>query len=239
MAESNNHIDQELFERIEAYILNNMDANNKAIFEREMQASESLRNEVALQRKLMATVSVLSHEYGRDDTSIKKTGKTNRSWVYVAAAAVLLMFVLLRFFNNQPPTEKVFATFFTPDTGLPVAMSSNDNYTFYDGMISYKEEDYPKALAIWKSITTTSDTLSYYTGMAYVNSGDMGQAIEVLTPIAENDNSGWRQKASWYLALAFIKQQKITEAIRWLSKAPETDEKTQLLRKLEALQHKK
>lgn len=236
MAEYNNHIDEELFERIEAYILERMEPADRISFETEMQRDETLRNEVILQRKLIGTVEILSGKQLFATNKSIPLKKTNRSWLYVAAAAVVIVLLLRQFYTPPTTTEGLFADFFEQDTGLPVVMSSDEhNYTFYDGMVSYKEEDYKKALQIWEQIANPSDTLLYYTGMAYLNSDDLTNAIRSLERVATDEDSQWHQKAIWYLALSLLKQNRLDDTKKWLNKIPENEQAVLLLKEIQKL----
>lgn len=240
MAQYRDHIDKELFERIEAYLLNNMDAGTRAAFEQEMQADISLRNEVVLQQKLTGAAAALSHEYENLlRTTIPATDpvkKLNRNWWYAAAAVVILVLATWLFRHNSNSPEKLFATYFKPDAGLPVVMSgTNEAYDFYNGMVSYKEGDYAKALDIWQNVKTASDTLAYYRAVAQLNNNHLQQAVDGLLPVAQNSNSQWQPKAIWYLALAYLKQNNRTQALVWLNKIPGNKEALRLVNDIHTL----
>jgi tetratricopeptide (TPR) repeat protein len=236
MKEYKEHIDQQLFEQIEAYLLNTMDAARRAAFEREMEADEKLRNEVSLQRRLTAVAEVSSYK-GEKQEQKKQGGpavvKKLPHFAWYAAAAVVIVAVTWFYRNNTPSAEKIYARYFIPDSGLPVVMSSaNDDYDFYDGMVSYKEENFARAIEIWKKVYLehpANDTLQYYMGMAYLNSND-SSAVAYLLPVAANDNSRWQPKAIWYLALAYVKTGRKEEAAIWLKKLS-NDEQARLLEK--------
>lgn len=236
MKEYKEHIDQQLFEQIEAYLLNTMDAGRRAAFEREMEADEKLRNEVNLQRRLTAVAEVFSYTGEKPEqkeqarpAAVKKLPH----FAWYAAAAVVIVAVTWFYRNSAPSAEKIYARYFIPDAGLPVVMSSaNDHYEFYNGMVSYKEGDYSRAIEIWKKAyleNAANDTLQYFIGMAYLNSND-SSAVAYLLPVARNDSSRWQPKAIWYLALAYIKYGRKEEAAIWLKKLS-GDEQARLLEK--------
>lgn len=236
MKEYKEDIDQQLFEQIEAYLLNTMDAGRRAAFEREMEADEKLRNEVNLQRRLTAVAEVYSYtgeKHKQKEQPRPAAVKKLPHFAWYAAAAVVIVLATWFYRNSTPSAEKIYARYFIPDAGLPVVMSSaNDNYDFYDGMVSYKEGDYNRAIEIWKKIhheNPANDTLQYFIGAAYLNNND-SNAIASLLPVAENDNSRWQPKAMWYLALAYVKYGRKEEAAIWLKKLS-GDEQARLLEK--------
>lgn len=233
MAHYKDHIDQRLFEQIEAYLLDKMDADTRQAFENAMQTDEALKNEVELQRLLTMGIEayVGSREAAPPPAAVKKISRT---WLYAAAAVAIAVMSLLWF--SRSTADREFARYFVPDDGLPVVMSgSHDNYNFYNGMVSYKEEDYSKAIHIWQQIQPASDTVQYYLGVAMLNNNNSKEAIPFLLKVAQNNQSAWRLKATWYLALAYLKNNATKEAVAWLRKLENHEQARQLLNDIEKI----
>jgi tetratricopeptide (TPR) repeat protein len=237
MEDYKDHIDQELFEQIEAYLLDSMTTEERSRFETQLAADPSLQKELELQRQLLAIVSVESFNAAPKSAPTQTAKITSISKWYWAAAAVLIFISGFWFFQNQTATpQKLANQYFSPDPGLPVTMSSSSQYQLYDGMVSYKEADYEKAIAIWKSIATTnrqSDTLQYFIGVAYLNRDQYNDALQQLLPLAEG-NSKWKEKASWYLSITYLKLNQPQKAQKWLQTIPSYPEAPELL---EAINH--
>ncbi|HRP56233.1 hypothetical protein [Agriterribacter sp.] len=237
------HIDQQLFEQIEAYLLHTMEASERYRFEAAMAADEQLQNEVDLQQKLIAAAQTafLGHEATQHIPIAKSKAPVKRisfKWWH-AAAAVLALVAATWFYQSKTITPgKLFAGYFHADPGLPVAMSSTSEYGFYDGMVSYKEGDYDKAIEIWtglKEKELLTDTLQYYIGVASINKNDFEAAVQHLLPVAEGKTGEWRQKAVWYLALAYIKTDHIAEAMKWLRLLQNNSEAQLLIKELQKI----
>jgi hypothetical protein len=240
MADYRDHISQEMFEQIESYLLQRMDAAQRQAFEQAIANDVQLRNEVALQRKLMATVeagSFLDEQPGADTATtpaVPAPVRTmNRRWWY-AAAAVLILAIGATWWLRKTETasQDLYTQYFHADPGLPVAMSSTNAYTFYDGMVSYKEGKYKEAAAMWTKLGNEkgfTDTLQYFIGVAHLNSNALPEANQYLLPVANNSTSVWKDKATWYLALSYIKADNRTEAVRWLTQLPNDERAKQLL----------
>lgn len=235
--------DQATFERIEAYLNQQMNTEEREAFERELAADELLRNEVALQRRLIAAAEVFSHP-AAPAASIESAPaapvRKIRSWIWYAASVALVLLVVW-VYNRKPQTaDKLFAAYFIPDAGLPVVMSGGEaDYDFYDGMVSYKEEDYNRAIVIWKELykkQASNDTLRYYMGVTYLNSNNP-EAIPQLLAVAENRESSWKTKATWYLALAYLKEGRNNEAIAWLDKLKDDEQAVVLKAAIKKLPH--
>lgn len=244
MEDYKDHIDQALFEQIEAYLLDSMTTEERSRFETQLAADPSLQKELELQRQLLAIATIESFKADQQSRIENSSAASRPSAIvksiskwYWAAAAVLIFITGFWFFQNQTATpQKLANQYFSPDPGLPVTMSSSSQYQFYDGMVSYKEADYEKAIAIWKSIATTnrqSDTLQYFIGLAYLNRDHYNDALQQLLPLAEG-NSKWKEKASWYLSLTYLKLNQPQKAQKWLQTIPSYPEAPELL---EAINH--
>lgn len=233
MAEYRKEIDQATFGRIEAYLLGHMDAAAQQAFEQEMNADESLRIEVELQRKLMATAEVGAY-LSTQPFAEKAMVRPMINWrkLAVAAAIILIAGSAVWFIIQQSGEKDLYARYYQPDPGLPVVMSSTDAYTFYDGMVSYKEGQFNDAIAKWDSLGREkgfSDTLQYYMGMAHIHLSEYNEAASRLQPVAENENSALRERAAWYLSLVYIKHGDKANAARWLQTIPGNEQASKLL----------
>jgi hypothetical protein len=240
MADYKDHISQEMFEQIESYLLERMDTAQRQAFVQAMANDAQLRNEVALQRKLMASVeagSFLAEQPAADAVTPPATParvrRLNRQWWY-AAAAVLIIAIGTTWWlrKSEINSQDLYTQYFHADPGLPVAMSSTDAYSFYDGMVSYKEGKYKEAAAMWTKLGNKkgfTDTLQYFIGVAHLNNNALPEANQYLLPVANNNTSVWKDKATWYLALSYLKADNRTEAVHWLTQLPNDERAKQLL----------
>jgi tetratricopeptide (TPR) repeat protein len=239
MEDYKDHIDQELFEQIEAYLLHTMTTEERSRFETQLAADPSLQKELELQRQLLAIATVESFNTDQQ-SSIENSSAASRpsaivksisKWWWAAAAMLILISGFWYLQSKSVSPQQLANQYFSPDPGLPVTMSSSSQYQFYDGMVSYKEADYEKAIAIWKSIATNnrqSDTLHYFIGVAYLNRDQYNDALQQLLPLAEG-NSNWKEKASWYLSLTYLKLNQPQKAQKWLQTIPSYPESPELL----------
>lgn len=239
MSKHRGEISREEFEQIERYLLNEMEASEQEQFEVKLASDETLQHEVALQRQLLAAVEAGSFQ--QKNRGSKGEGKTMRKlfvtkW-YAAAAVLLLTIVGAWYFYVLPLRETdLFTSYFQPDPGLPVVMGNNTvSYAFNDAMISYKEEKYTDAIAVWEGLAAqigTSDTLEYYIGVANLNMGNLSKAEPYLAQIAQNSHSAFQRRAIWYLALLKIKEGEQEKAGVLLKQLPDREEAVRLLEKL-------
>lgn len=161
-----------------------------------------------------------------------------RNW-WIAASAVFVMGIgIWWIWFSTPSNERLYRHYFIPDMGLPVEMASTDSlrYSFYDGMISYKEGKYHDALEKWAPVAGmigNTDTLLYYRGVAGMAVGNIGYAIEQLFPVASERRSVFYEEATWYLALCYLNQEEPSKAVALLKRIPQHAQAPALLKKLE------
>jgi hypothetical protein len=116
---------------------------------------------------------------------------------------------------RPPAHERLFAEHFTPDPGLPVAMSATDDHAFHDAMVAYKLGEHDEAIAKWSAqlkAKPSNDTLRFYIGCAELNTGRASKAVTWLMPIAELPGSAFATKARWYAFLALVRHGDLTAA---------------------------
>ena len=203
-------INQELFERIERYLLNQMSERDRLNFEKEMAQDEMLRNEVSLQEQLQAGIAVdaIGEEYQQDNPELSLTKEYRKSsfrpWLFKIAAALIIIAIPVYFlFFNQ---SDLYNKYYEPDPGLPTEMGLTNNYDFLDGMVDYKRENYKIAQRKWSKlmeINPDNDTLNYYLAMANLNLKSYTSAKEKLDKISPN--SAFYHDALWFQSLLLIK----------------------------------
>lgn len=250
MSKYRKEINQELFERIEQYLSGNMDADARQAFEAEVSADPKLREEVNLQRRLIAAVEISGFgevDKTSSDMRIEKlTAKRSKSWFYAAAAIAALVFSYMgwRFFKpDDTGKTDLYATYFYPDPGLPVAMDMDTaTYVFNEGMVSYKEGDYQRAIKTWNALSPSavgSDTLRYYIAMAQLNDGDLTHAAKALHTLMAGGNTAFHERAVWYLALIRVKEKDYPAAISLLKQLNDSEDARQLLHAVQQKQSRK
>ena len=210
-------LDQPTFERIEKYLLGNISATEKIAFEQEMAQNTALKNEVKLQRDLIAGMQVqasmeenIEIEVPTADLAQKSfdnSRKIHRLFIPLlgVAAGIVLVAVVGYFWINS--TQDYFTQYYEADPGLPTTMGVADNYDFQDAMVDYKMEDYQKAKEKWQKLTeinSSNDTLNYYLAMADLNLNNFEKSFQNLDEIPTT--SAFYVDALWYQALIAIRQ---------------------------------
>ena len=216
-----NPIDRNRFEAIEAYVLGGMSAAERDAIEKEMANDAALRVEVELQRENTLAVELGGMERMLKSVSAEHKGRAssrNTGWSrYLKYAAVITIVLSGAFWvlTRSSTNERLFAEHFTADPGLPVAMSATDDLAFQDAMVAYKLSDYEEAIGKWSLLLQakpTNDTLRYYIASARLAGGDARSAIQLFEGLAAEPASAFQGHSQWYLFLSYIRVGDVAKA---------------------------
>lgn len=241
---------QEEFELIEKYLEGTLEGANLIAFEKRLTEDSEMAEIVEEQRLLRDAIQEENLREKLNDfhhsLSENKQSSSNKviflksyaRYAVAACIAVLLFWGGFTYLNgayaNKAQNEQLFAAHFTPDPGLPTTMSASDNYDFFDAMVSYKQEDYKKAITKWQPLLNKkpeNDTLNYFLGVANLAQGNEDEAITFLQWAAENNNSHFLSDTYYYLGLAYLKSGKASLAIKALEKS-DLDKSKPLIEKI-------
>ena len=243
-------LSQEELAYIAQYLNDELEHEHREVFELQLKHDEEFRQKVAevkalligvrernLAQQLDAFHQTLEQEV-RGSNGGGKTIPYYRQWWVAASAAIIVLSGIWWVWFYTPSPERLYRSYFVPDMGLPVEMSTTDTirYTFYDGMISYKEGNYADALEKWETLAEdrfASDTLLYYRGVAYMGMGDIDNALSHLATVAADRRSVFYDEATWYLALCYLKLDDQRAATSLLRRIPDDHRATMLLEQME------
>ncbi len=242
---SNNNIPEEqlLMEQIDAYLLGTFTPAERSDFESRLGTDLKLQQKVAQQRQQMQAVEISALKASLEDfhQEVEEEQKSKRkfsNWMAIAASIVLILGVSLWFLlSTGSSTQKVFSRNFVPDPGLPTTMSSNSQFEFYSGMVSYKQKNYSDAILSWEPLYAANpknDTVVYFLGVAHLANGNTKQAQTYLELSNAHANSSFPEETQYYLALTYIKENKVEKAKKLLKKSNYPPSKT-LLREINSL----
>ena len=213
---------------IDQYLAEELSPETRTLFETRL-ASEPLLVEQVKELKLLRigiqeqAISQRLTDFHQQLTTTKKPAAPAVAlWKRLAVAAAVLAAVLIPFLllkDDKSGTEKLYASYFTPDPGLVTAMGNTSNYNFEKAMVDYKEQQYDSAITAWSALLAQnpqSDTLQYFLGAAYQAKRDNKTAITYLEKIIKLPASVFYRDACWYLGLALLKEKQTARAIEFL-----------------------
>ncbi len=204
-----------------------MSADEQAAFEAGLQHDDQLRAKFEEARLLFTGIAEAGLKdklpaFHQNVPAGTATKPRRFGWIRIAAAAAVLVVVAALFLSRTPEHEKIYADFYEADPGLSTAMGTTDDYAFHRGMIDYKTGNYAGAIEQWRPLLTASpasDTLNYYTGLAFLGMKKTDSTTYYLQRVAALSGSAFQQEARWYQALALIRENRKEEAIRVLEQA--------------------
>lgn len=230
-------------ELIDSYLLGTLDVAALSAFKVRMANSPEFTAEVEKQKTLMRGVekSALKNSLNQFHEEIEDLPEKSwllRGWLALAASLLILLGVCTwAILNTENSAEKVFAATFKPDPGLPTTMGTSSDYEFYYGMVRYKRKEYKEAILRWEPIYAANpenDTVVYFLGVANLANGNPRSAKKYLQSIEKRTESAFYEDILYYLALTFLKENRIDEAIATLEKI-DTEQSSKLLAKLNSL----
>lgn len=209
------NMDQETFERIEAFLQEKLTDGERSRFEERIAREPSLAAEVELQQKLLQVIAVdaFMHKKRAQESHESKTPYFR----WMIAATVLLLIAAggwWLFRQATPSAHRTYTAFFHRDPGLPVTMGVAENYSFYEGMVRYKQGRDQEAIEAWTPLlghSPENDTLRYFLGSAHLNLQHFVHARKFLQPVAASSGA-FRQEALWYLGLINIHEGHVASA---------------------------
>ncbi|MGO3182436.1 MAG: tetratricopeptide repeat protein [Aequorivita sp.] len=221
------HVNQETQELIDSYLLGRLDNVQLENFNERLKTDPGFSKILEEQKAMIKGVEEHNLRKSLDDYHTEIVEVPKKRWLapaLVALAASVLILIgvsIWAIFNSDNTAQKVFAENFRPDPGLPTTMGTASQYEFYYGMVSYKRKEYTEAISRWEPLYAAqpkNDTLVYFLGVANLANGNARQAENYLKLANEKTESAFYEDIQYYLALAYLKENKIKEAKEILSK---------------------
>lgn len=219
---------QETRELIDSYLLGRLDNAQLESFNVRLKTDPEFLKMLEAQKAVARGVEEHNLRKSLDDYHAEIVEEPEKKWLTPGLLALSASILLLigvstwAIFFTGNSAQKVFAENFTPDPGLPTKMGTASQYEFYYGMVSYKRKEYAEAISRWEPLYAAhpkNDTLVYFLGLANLANGNARQAENYLKLANEKTESAFSDDIHYYLALAYLKENKIKEAKEILSKS--------------------
>lgn len=219
---------QDTQDLIDAYLLGRLDENQLQDFNKRLLTDLHFRKTLEAQEEIAGVVEEYNLRKSLDAYHSEIKEEPVKKWlnpgVFALAASILILIGVSAWalFYTGNSSQKLFSKTFQPDPGLPTTMGTASQYEFYYGMVSYKRKEYSEAIARWEPLYAANprnDTLIYFLGVANLANGNARQAENYLKIANENTKSAFYEDIQYYLALAYLKENKIEEAKKVLSES--------------------
>ena len=168
------------------------------------------------------------------ETPVVPFGSTwKKYWVAAAVVACIIAAYVFLGRGTQNSNQELVAEYFVPyDDVISVREGETDSELLMAAMESYTAGKWTEAISLFQScLEKNPDNLdaTFYLGIAYLANQDPTQAANVLERIRTGDHR-YHDHVLWYLALAKIASNHITEAraiLRDIQSQPSHDFKNQ------------
>ncbi|MES2730672.1 MAG: tetratricopeptide repeat protein [Bacteroidota bacterium] len=216
-------ITEELQDKIDRYVLEQMDVDERAAFDALMSQQQELYREVALQQELIGTLEragdyklklkldKVYDEVMEPKKSVKPLHKLSVSWkIWAVAASFLLVltFILLRLNNTPVDNQQLFTQYYHPEKYIAVRSATTEANKAGD---YFNNGAYAKALDIFNSRIRTNPNSYYdllYAGVCYLELGKYSLAEKNFQRVIRESDL-LRDRGQWYLALVYLKSNQL------------------------------
>ena len=219
----------ELFEKIELYLNNELKGEELRLFEEQLENDEKLREQVVLyktignemrqqmsgnedEEQLKRTLADLNKKYFHQPGSSAGVLSLNkrRRWMFAAAAILLLLIagVYWYFFTGSKGNETLYAQYAIHQ---PLSFQRGGKDTsgiLQDAIAAYNNKKFKEALIyldLYLRKDSTDAELVLAKNICLTETGNPEQAIVGFDQLAE-ENKIFKYQALWYKALAYLKQ---------------------------------
>lgn len=209
--------DQNTFEKIEGYLNQSLNADERENFERQLEADTELEQEFELHKSLHQELSDTDALEFRKKIIVIAAGlkkKNNKTfiWRYAAMFLVLMGAASFLWLQTETSNDDIFNTYYTVYPVEDVIRGDNE---IKKNQIAkyYSEENYEKVipeLNEFCSKNPNNQLFKVYLGNALLQTGQFEKAVIVFQSV-KNDNINY-ENALWYSALSYVKLNKLSQA---------------------------
>lgn len=210
--------------QIDRYVTDQMDEQERIVFEQRMREHVELAESVHLHRDVLDGIafhfaSELKQTLIQSDQ--KRSKSRLKTYLAVAAGIVLLIGAgMAYYFMNMPQNQNSdgpFSAYFEPYPSIiaPTTPSSSDSL-YLEVMQEYEAGHYQNAIAGFSKMIEdkpANDQLVFYRGVSYLGTGQANMAAkDFQTVIDAKEDPKFYKPAYWYLGLSQLKMDSIDQA---------------------------
>lgn len=223
-------MNEEFYIGFESYLNNEMPADQKILFDERLKSDLKFRESFNLYKE---TTSFLENKFDIETIDFKQTLKSisvnhfsdnkkvktkviNFKPFYYAIAASLV-FAAGTWFMMQENAS--YGDYNQHETAMFVERSVGD-LNLKDAEKAFNEKDYKNAVASFEKVTDlTNVEMQYFYAISLIETSDYKKAAVLLNSI-KTGTSIYKDKATWYLALSNLKQNKLQACKYYLNQIP-------------------
>ena len=209
-------MDKELL--IAKYISKTLSTEEQTMFERLLDTDKAFKDEVKFQESVKLAATAKGHQQlkSRFQALEKEIVSTkNRSVWWLAAASILVLVTcVFYFFNMNVSSDELYANYYEPAKNIvhPIVRDIKEKDTKTNAFIAYQKKDYKTAQQLFSAIyvSTNESEFLFYEAISLLEINNIDDAI-IRLESHKNYTDALSPKTNWYLALAHLKNNNITE----------------------------
>jgi hypothetical protein len=216
-------------ERIDRYLAADLDANDRAEIAKLIETDQAWKEALALRIAAREASKKVFHQSMRRRFHEIDAGENKRRmiqpiWLAVAASVALLVSAVLWLFPSENSNSLLaeYQTF--PNVVLPIEKSGAEITDRQKAYQSYELGEYPKAIEYFTSLDTMQTVDRLYLGLAYLESGNLEAATNLMDEVRASSNPRWSHVADWYQAWLLLKQENNEAALNAFERIANTVE---------------
>jgi hypothetical protein len=249
------------YDIIDQYLRGELKGEALQDFEKQLAENKKLANEVALYKNM--DEEMLLHFKDKDneeqlrnnlqdlnkkhffDTPKSKVVPFNKWWLAAAVAVIGIIVLVVNPFSSTTAfnNQALYAQYTSNIEALPsVERGNNTDSLLIEATNLYNQKNYAKALPILLNVTNKTNNdkqLILATGICYLKIEKLDAALAIFNPLSA-EQTVFKDKATWYKALIFLKQNKLTDSYNTLqSISPYADDYKAAKELMEKIDNKK
>lgn len=236
---------------IEKYFSKQLSEAELLEFEKEYQSNADFKEEIDFLKSLQSVSETEDNaQFKTQLTSYeaefsKKPHPIFTRWLkpLIAVAAILIVALSYNLFMNKNLNhDALYTTYFEPSKNVsaPIVRSDSNDKIIHNAFIAYSEADYKQAIPLFDQAfqNTQNSELLFYKGNSLLALNETDEAIDTFKKHLSYSDI-LTNRTHWYLALAYLKKEKIDEAKQELyllinsAESFKRKEATSLLKKLD------
>ena len=236
-------MNEELYIGFENYLHNEMSADDKLIFEQKLQDDLQFRESFDLYQqttrlldakfsletdRFQQNLKSISTAYFNENQDKKAKVIAFKPWQYAVAASLVVLLGTWFFMQNNAPEYGDYnqheAAYFTERGASDVNLKNAQDF--------FNAKDYKSAVLAFEKVDNLKNPeLQYFYAISLIETNNYAKAEMLLNNI-KSGTSVYKDKATWYLALSNLKQNKLEECKTYLKQLPAEAEDYEKAQKL-------
>lgn len=218
-------------EYIEQYFKGQLGDSEKRDFEVKLEQNSDLRNYVTTHLAVINGIKLHAKEKLKEEFSdwekennnqnrFKSKNKNSFFVISAIAASITLLFVIgFLLYTKTPDNNQLADSYFIPYPNYITSINRNEttlNDLKKEGMYFYQSKKYKEAIEVFDkylSATPNDHSIIFYKGCAHLAVEETLKAIPLFEKVIDNKENEFSDVASWYLGLAFLKNNDKEDAI--------------------------